>query len=90
MKKLTQIISYTFAVLVLTLAPKLSVAAEQTTVSGTTLELNGLGVHSELRNEWFLNGLYLVKRMTQMKLLTHPVLKGWRLRFLLTTYQADA
>ncbi|AKE52256.1 TonB family protein [Kangiella geojedonensis] len=62
MKKLTQIISYSFAALVLTLAAQLSVAAEQTTVSGTTLELNGLGVHSELRNEWFLNGLYLVNK----------------------------
>lgn len=34
-------------------------AAEQIDVAGATLKLNGLGVHSELRNEWFLDALYL-------------------------------
>ena len=34
-------------------------AAEQVNVQGTNLQLNGLAVHSELRQEWFLNALYL-------------------------------
>ncbi|RDX37478.1 energy transducer TonB [Kangiella sp. HD9-110m-PIT-SAG07] len=62
MKKLIQIISFTFAAVALSTFSAASTAAEQSTVAGTTLELNGLGVHSELRNEWFLNGLYLVSK----------------------------
>lgn len=83
MKKLTQIISYVFAVSALFAFSDKAMAAEQTTVAGATLELNGLGVHSELRNEWFLNGLYLTSTTDDAEeVVSSPGVKRMELRVL--------
>ncbi|GAA4365184.1 TonB family protein [Kangiella marina] len=61
----------------------MSKAAEQTTVAGSTLQLNGLGVHSELRNEWFLNGLYLTNKTDDAdEAVTAPGAKRMEIRVL--------
>lgn len=62
MKKLILILTYLLSTVALLTQPQVSVAAEQTTVAGSNLELNGVGVHSELRKEWFLNALYLTSK----------------------------
>ncbi|NVK21423.1 MAG: chalcone isomerase family protein [Kangiellaceae bacterium] len=48
----------------ITLVSQSAVAAEQVNVAGSNLQLNGISVHSELRKEWFLAGLYLPSKVT--------------------------
>lgn len=62
MKKITLSITYLLSLIAISLASTTVYAAEQASVAGTNLQLNGLAVHSELRNEWFLNGLYLTNK----------------------------
>ncbi|WP_223669176.1 TonB family protein [Kangiella shandongensis] len=59
MKKITQVLILPFVAYVSIAFINYASAAEQVDVAGAPLKLNGLGVHSELRNEWFLDALYL-------------------------------
>lgn len=62
MKKVITSLATFMAVSLMSLATHSVSAAEQLNVSGSNLQLNGLAVHSELRKEWFLSGLYLTSK----------------------------
>lgn len=58
-------------------------AAEQVNVQGTNLQLNGLAVHSELRQEWFLNALYLSNKSDEpSEILNSPMIKRMQIKVL--------
>jgi len=83
MKKITQTVTYLLAVFAISLASQATVAAEQTNVAGSTLELNGIAIHSELRNEWFLDALYLTSKTDDAEeAVNSPGVKRMELRVL--------
>ncbi|MHC9510238.1 TonB family protein [Kangiella sp. M94] len=58
-------------------------AAEQVNVQGANLQLNGIAVHSELRQEWFLNGLYLTNKSDDpAEILNSPMIKRMQIKVL--------
>ena len=83
MKKIIQTVSCFFIAITTFAVSGAANAAEQANVAGSTLELNGVGVHSELRNEWFLNALYLTtKSDDDEEVVTSPGVKRMELRVL--------
>jgi colicin import membrane protein len=83
MKKLILTLTYLLSTVALLTQTQTSVAAEQTTVAGSNLELNGVGVHSELRKEWFLNALYLTSKTDDAEdVVSTPGIKRMELRVL--------
>lgn len=57
MKKLVSLfLSFVF---ILCLSPIVATSATNVSLAGNNLQLNGLAVQSELRSDWFINGLYL-------------------------------
>lgn len=83
MKKLILILTYLLSTVALLTQAQTTVAAEQATVAGSNLELNGVGVHSELRKEWFLNALYLTSKTDDAEdAVSTPGIKRMELRVL--------
>lgn len=84
MKKIIQSIAYILITMtVFAFSGTSASAAEQANVSGTTLQLNGLGIQTQLRNEWFLNGLYLASKTTDAEeAVSSPGAKRMELRVL--------
>ena len=83
MKKITQSIIYLLSLVAISVASLATHAAEQANVAGADLQLNGLAVQSELRNEWFLNGLYLTNKTDDAEeVISSPGAKRMELRVL--------
>lgn len=83
MKNITQSIIYLLSFIAISFASPAIYAAEQVNVAGADLQLNGLAIHSELRNEWFLNGLYLTNKTDDAdEALSSPGAKRMELRVL--------
>ncbi|WP_417446203.1 TonB family protein [Kangiella sp.] len=82
MKKVTLFLS-TLLFIAISGGSGLVKAAEQINVEGSTLQLNGLAVHSELRQEWFLNGLYLSSKSDDPEeIINSPMLKRMQIKVL--------
>lgn len=82
MKKVTLFLS-TLLLVALSGVSGAAKAAEQVNVNGSNLQLNGLAVHSELRQEWFLNGLYLSNKSDDpAEILNSPMIKRMQIKVL--------
>lgn len=82
MKKVTLFLS-TLLFIAFSGSSGLAKAAEQVNVQGSNLQLNGLAVHSELRQEWFLNGLYLTSKSDDPEeILNSPMIKRMQIKVL--------
>lgn len=58
-------------------------SAEQVNVAGSELQLNGIAVQSELRQEWFLNSLYLTNKTDDSQSIAQdPSIKRMELKVL--------
>jgi TonB family protein len=82
MKKVTLFLSALLLV-VLSGVSGIAKAAEQVNVKGSNLQLNGIAIHSELRQEWFLNGLYLSNKSDDPEqILNSPMIKRMQIKVL--------
>lgn len=82
MKKVTLFLLSLFLLVLSGLASSVK-AAEQVNVQGANLQLNGIAVHSELRQEWFLNGLYLTNKSDDpAEILNSPMIKRMQIKVL--------
>lgn len=82
MKKVTLFLS-TLLLIAFSASSGLVKAAEQVNVQGSNLQLNGIAVHSELREEWFLNGLYLSSKSDDPEeILNSPMIKRMQIKVL--------
>lgn len=82
MKQITLLLS-SLLLVALSGVAGLAKAAEQVNVQGSNLQLNGLAVHSELRQEWFLNALYLSNKSDDpAEILNSPMIKRMQIKVL--------
>ncbi|MBD3653648.1 TonB family protein [Kangiella sp.] len=82
MKKVTLFLT-SFLLVALSSFSGAAKAAEQVNVQGSNLQLNGLAVHSELRQEWFLNALYLSSKSDDpAEIINSPTTKRMQIKVL--------